>query len=597
MAPAPGRRANAGRAAAGAAGGLLLVLLLANACGFLLQPLSDPDFFWHLKTGEWIREHGALPGTFLFAVPPPLDQPESQHFTMTSSWLAQAALAALHAAGGFAAIVAWRFLLFLALLLLLARRLRGGALMRLGLLSLIVPVLGQYPPERPQFLSFVFAATLLLLLEGLREADSPAGARRWAIAVPPLMLLWANCHGGFIVGIGILGLFTLCEALKRSGARLEPLPAERLRLLLAATAGGALASLANPNGWAAFRIASGPASGFIREYRSTIEGFRWFAEPWIVVYWLLLALAVIGLGLSWRRPNLTTVCFVLLTAYFSFTRIRFIPFFVVTALPMAAAALADPRFRRAAQAVAVALGLGAGAFFLPDTLRTLAHARRSVEINDFMFPVAAADFVDQEHLQGDLFNYYDWGGYLLWRLAPRRVFIDGRNASPQQLETYRRVLAGDRRLVQGGEFWKTSLRQFDVHLTITPFFNPLSGRLPGLIDVLLADPAWVPVYASPTTVIFAEDVPQNRDVVLRRGLAKQDFLAALLEATAQLIADRPAFVLPYVARGELLLRLDDRAAAMRSFEAALRVDPAQPAARKWLAQLRGGETAQPDPKR
>jgi len=590
----PKRGAGVYRGAGAAVCALLLAVLLANACGFLLQPTSDPDFFWHLRTGEWIREHRSLPGAFLFAAAPQHPQPDAQRFVMTSYWLAQVLLATLREAGGPVAIVAWRFLLFLALLLLLAQRMRGDALTRLGLLSLAVPVLGQYPPERPQFLSFVFAAALLLLLDGLREARPAAGARWRAVAIPPLMTLWANCHGGFVVGVGLLCFFAVSESLKALHGKRAPLPPERLRTLLAGAAGGILASLANPNGWAAFRAAGGPANNFIREYRSTIEGFRATGDPWIVVYWAMLALVVVRLGLSWRKLDPTALGLVLSSGYLSFTTIRHIPFFVVVALPLAAAPLPGPRIRRTARGVAAALGLGAGTLFLPDALQALRHAGRCTAVNDYLFPIAGADFIEQAQLQGNLFNHYDWGGYLLWRLAPRTVFIDGRNPSPELQESYRRILAGDRRLIQGEEFWKASLAAFDMHSTITPFFNPLSGRFLGLIDALLADPGWVPVFASPTTVIFAENTPRNREVVLRHALSRPDFYHVLLDDTSQLIADRPGLVQPYVARGELLLRLGDRSAAAQSYEAALRVDPSQPVARQRLAALRGSG-AQPSP--
>lgn len=148
------------RAVTAAAGWLLLSVILVNALGFVLLRINDPDFFWHLRTGE-----------------------------------------------------------------------------------------------RPQFISFVCAAVLLLLLCGLKEPGNQAAARWRAAAVAPLMVLWANAHGGFIVGLGLLGTFALALSLKLLNRRLEPLPAERLRLVLAATAGGFLASLVNPNGWQVFRIA------------------------------------------------------------------------------------------------------------------------------------------------------------------------------------------------------------------------------------------------------------------------------------------------------------------------------------------------------
>src|SRR5512134_3744080 len=142
---------------------LIVLVLLANAAGFLLLPFSDPDFFWHLRTGEWIREHRSLPQGLISLATSRHPTPETERFTATSYWLAQLLLALLHDAGGRGAIVALRWLLFFLLLLLIARRARGDALVLSGLLSVAVIPLGYYPAERPQFHSFVFSAALLLL--------------------------------------------------------------------------------------------------------------------------------------------------------------------------------------------------------------------------------------------------------------------------------------------------------------------------------------------------------------------------------------------------------------------------------------------------
>lgn len=576
---------------------LLWLVLLVNAIGFLLLPISDPDMFWHLRTGEWIHEHRSLPAEYLFALPPLQTAPAIQRFTMTSYWLAQVLLAALYGTGGFVAIIALRWVLFFLLLLLVARRSSGDAHVRAGLLSLAVILLGQYPVERPQFYSFVFAALLLSLLSGLREPGSPAAARWRTVAVPSLMALWANCHGGFVVGLGLLGVFALAESLKVLHHRFEPLPPQRLRLLLAATAGGFLASLLNPNGWQAVRLALHPAAGFVSELRSTVEVFRFYAEPWVIVYWTLLALVGIGLALRWRTPDPTTLALVALTGFFSFTTVRHVPFFVVVALPPAVAALSDPRFVRWTRPVVAAVGLGAGVLLLPGATQSTRNPQNCVRVNSTRFPTEAATFIQNEGLQGTMFNNYDWGGYLLWRLAPRKVFIDGRGGDPALVEAYGRVLDGDRRRVGGQELWKYYLDRYDVQFTVTPFFYAFSGRLFGLVDTLLADPGWVPVFASPTTIIFARDVAGNRGVIERNALPKETFYLTLLDFTDRLIAGTPNFTPPFVAQGDLFLRLGDRAAALRSYQEALRIAPAHPVALERVAKVSGGGALRMGPSR
>ncbi|HWR98775.1 MAG TPA: hypothetical protein VN317_10180 [Candidatus Methanoperedens sp.] len=569
---------------------LIAVMLLVNALGFVLRPIGDPDLFWHLRTGDWIREHHALPQELIGAAAPSHAPPGADRFSMTSYWLADLLLSLLYGAGGLGALVALRAALLGLLLFLVYRRARGDGLVRAGMLLLAVNTLGQYPAERPQFLSFVFAAALLLLLDGIREAPSAAAARWRGVAVPPLMALWANCHAGFLIGLGFLGVYAVGELTKRLTPRLQPLPPERLRLLLAAAAGGFLASLLNPNGWLIMRFArvSPVLTGFVSEYFSTIEFFSYNPSPWIVVYWMLLAVAVTGFAFSRRLPDPAALALVLLTGYFSFTQLRHVPYFVVVAVPVAVASLSGPRLVRVARAAVAAAGLCAGAYFLPGAVRMIEDGGRGVEVNDYLFPVDAAAFIESQALQGSMFNQHGWGGYLLWRLAPRQVFIDGRNADPDLVGTYIRVLAGDRSRTHDKEYWKDCLERHDIRYTVTGFYDPQSGQFQGLIDALLEDPEWIPVFSSSTALVFAENVPQNSLVIRRNALPKAGCYPALLNYADRLIAAMPTFVPPYVAKGELHLRLGDRAAALAAYAAALRLAPDHAVARARVASLRAG---------
>lgn len=566
------------------AGGLLL-LLLAAAVGPLLLPIRDPDFFWHLRTGEWIWRHRALPQEFVGAAVAQQTPAGTQRFTATSYWLSQAGLYRAHAAGGLAAIVAVRFALFGLLVLLLVRRRTGDALVFLGLLALVVVALATYPPERPQYLSFVFAALLLWLLEGFRTAQTPSALRRRAAAVPPLLLLWANCHGGYVVGLAFIGIVVLAESLKRLDPRLNPLPPERLRLMAGAGAAALLLSFLNPNGGYVFRFALLPdwLRAFIAEYQSTIAVYRNFGNPSIVAYWLLLALTAAGLAAAWRRPDLTAIGLTAVTGYLSFTQNRFVPFFLVVALPVAARALSAPRLVRAARAAVVAAAVGAGVLLLTRADFEVPAAGHFGAVEPNQFPVEAAEFIERAGLDGNIFCHYDWGGYLLWRLAPAKVFIDGRNADRGLLDAYRAILTGE--AADGGQFRKSRFAEAGIRLAVVDFYDPWSGELRGLVDDLLADPAWAPVYSSPGVVVFAAATAENRERLGRVAIAREEFAAQLLEYCSRLISARPGHAPPHVARGDLLFRLGDREGALRSWQEALRLAPDHRPARDRIESL------------
>jgi len=568
--------------------GILLLVVLVDAGGPLVSPISDPDLFWHLKNGEWIWENHALPDRFLFVSAPPSAPEVMQRFTMTSYWLTEVLFHRAHAAGGMGAIVGLRFLLFALLLLALFLGKEGDDFIFLGLLAFAGIILREFPAERLQYVSFVFFGFLLILLGGIRSATSPASLMIRGTAVPLLMVVWANCHGGYVVGLGVMAVWLLAESLKQLHPRFEPLPPASYRLLLVSGVAGFLVSLLNPNTYHVFEVALLPAwhTNTVTEYRSTIEIFQFYAAPWILAYWALLGLAVAGLALSWRRPDLTSIALVAITGYFSFTRIRYIPFFVVVAVLVACRQFSAPRLVARARIAFAAAGFAVGLLFLREAAAMYRDSSQCAEANGFQLPVAAAGFIRSEGLQGNMFNLYAWGGYLLWRLAPAEVLLDGRNSDRDLYEGYMLVMRGEGGSVHGLPFWKQYFLTRNIHYTITSFFDGLSGEIHGLMDDLLADPSWMPVFTSPNSVVFAENVPGNRDVILRNALPKEQFYPVLLDYLSGIIAGNTDFVQAYVARGDILLRLGDRAGALRSFEDALRIAPRQPVALARVASLR-----------
>ncbi len=431
---------------------LLGVAVLALAVRPLLYPIADPDFFWHLKTGQWIWEHRSLPDSYLFSVTAPAVLSAAQRLTMTSYWLVQLAYHAAHALGGMAGIGVLRALLLVCLLASLAWRREGDILTFLGVAVPAVVLVRIYHFERPQVVSFLFCSLLLGALDRIRRPDDGRGLPAIVAAVPLIMLVWANSHGGFVVGQGVILLYLVLEGAKRLHPRLDPMPPGRLRLLLAAGGAGLLASLANPNTWRVWGLAQCPAwlTSFNMEYQSTLASWRVSNSPVFPTYWLLLALVAVAAAASWRKPDITRLALMAIMGWYSFTQVRHLGFFFVAAVPAVSAGFSCRGFRTAGRVVALAAALVVAGFFLPGDLVDLARAKPSrVRVSGLVFPTDAADFLDANGVRGDLYGFYGWGGYLLWRLAPARVFIDGRVSDRNVIDMARALDDGESASVGG----------------------------------------------------------------------------------------------------------------------------------------------------
>ena len=255
---------------------LAAVLILTGAVG--LDALSDPDVWWHIRLGDWIISHHQIPAGELFAYTA-FGNPLVAH-----EWLAEVIFAALAAIGGLMLVtalmglVAWSGMLAT----LLRGRLRGAGpvVLAVGLAlgaRVAEPVLG----TRPQVFTFALVCCTLWIADSYLHSG---GRRRWLL--PPIFLIWANLHAGFIAGIGLLAIVVVAEAIKSRWALGPAAPRRRIAGLAAAVGASAIAACVNPYGPSLFVFAA--TTGATERQKGIIE---WqspnFGDP---AMWALLAL-------------------------------------------------------------------------------------------------------------------------------------------------------------------------------------------------------------------------------------------------------------------------------------------------------------------
>ena len=192
---------------------ILLALAAIFLLGLFATEMSDPDSWWNLAAGRYVvTEHRLpVPDPFAYttagAAPVYPGEERTRYFNLTHEWLAQAVWYAIWSAGGAAAVVLWKALLMTLLCGLtgLVAKWRTeswlwGTAAALAAASLAV----EFAHDRPGILSYVFTAACIAIFESRK--------RLWL--VPPLLLIWANCHGGFFLGWIVCGAYT-AEALLR----------------------------------------------------------------------------------------------------------------------------------------------------------------------------------------------------------------------------------------------------------------------------------------------------------------------------------------------------------------------------------------------
>lgn len=572
---------------------LLGAVIIIVATLFLLRVVSDPDFFWHLKTGEWIWQNKALPSDDPFSYTSPSTVSVKARIILTSYWLCQLLYHALHSAAGMYGIVLLRFAIFSALLYALFKRKHGDRTLFLGVLLISITCFFLiYPPDRPQVFSFLFFGVLLLLLDRIKD-----GERGGYYELPLLMLAWGNMHGGYILGQAIIITSLAMEGVKfLRPALLNPMARDAYRKLLLAGAGGIACSFVNPSSsyqlW--FSMAETPSymlSYSNIEYQSSIATFLRNNDNSFFLYWSLLLLTGFGLLVNLRdirKLDITQVVILAATGYFSFTQIRYIAFFLIAAAPAASRLLSEGAVLRWARPPILVLALSLCLFLSRSEISNVKNVVANSWVNEYLFPVRAAEFIVSNNLAGNMYNHFTWGGYLIWRLGPeRKVFVDGRCLYEHVYAQSQLVDVAHAVSVAGMPFWKSVLAYYRVQYVITPFYNTNTGMMMPLVKALMRDREWVPVFIYFDSVIFVKDTPDNSRIIsaAQSSVKKRYFGESMLYMLSMLIKERPDSVPFHIAKGDVYADMYRFKEAREEYEQVLRLAPYNTTAKQKLGEL------------
>jgi hypothetical protein len=188
---------------------------LAVVAAFALRRLDDFDTWWHLASGRWIAQHHAVPYTDVLS------------FTVRNNewinlqWLYDLLLYAIYSLSGASGLVIASAACFVATFAILARHLARflGPVASTALLIWVAATVNERFLIRPEMASFpLLAAVQLVLADGRHNPKR----LRWLV---PLMILWANMHSLFIVGLAAIAaaiggaLLAETQAFQRVGAR------------------------------------------------------------------------------------------------------------------------------------------------------------------------------------------------------------------------------------------------------------------------------------------------------------------------------------------------------------------------------------------
>ncbi len=468
------------------------------------QP-ADTDTWWHLKSGQLMWDTGRVlradPFSHTVAGQPWIDH----------GWLVQVVIWPIYRAAGLPGLALLLAAIVTAAFALVYRQCEGRPFVAAFATLLAVIASSIIWAVRPQIVSFLLAAILACLLDAYRKTGNVR--RLWPI--PLVMVLWANCHAGFVVAFILIGCYLAGALLNQvTGPRDAPLKARPAALAVVMLA-GLPAVLLNPNTvkmipYAYQTVSIGPLQQFIQEWAAPDFHNLQF-HPFI---WLLL-LSVVAIGLSRRRADWIDLILLCGFGYMGLLAVRNVALFALVAAPIlaryAAAALdelaSSPRLSRLAilahsrplprpprrsvvllNTVLLVLVLAAAGVMVGLSLVRL----HDPQVWGKGLPLQAGDYLREHDLPGRMFNNYNWGGYLIWALHPDKpVFVDGRT----DLYAFNGVLDDYVRVQLAGPDWQGILSRYGVGYALIEPGSLLARALDTSSD-------WRKVYGDTLAVIY-----------------------------------------------------------------------------------------------
>jgi hypothetical protein len=484
---------------------LVVVILFVALFAMAVRAPADTDTWWHLQAGRVTLESGRILRTDLFSHTR-YGSPWINH-----SWLSQIMLYWLFDSFSYAGLGLWMAAVIVVAFLFVYLQMEGDPFSRAFIVVLAAATSSTIWVARPQLFSFLLTAVVAYVLYLFKWRGVN---RLWLLL--PIFVLWANLHAGYALGFMVLVAFVAGEVFNRLLALVAPgddpvVSWRGIGVVIGVALLSAALLVLTPYGarmWTYYldTVGIGALQDFIQEWQSP-DFHPLYTHPFI---WLLLA-TLAAMGLSGRQADGTDLALVGMFTYASLLAGRnFGPFALVIApvLSRHVAALLTrlgwSAWLRAVGRSSVVrgainlvlllaiIGLAVIKVWMPLTGAFNEQERRK------RLPVDAAAWILENRPEGEMFNPYNWGGYLIWSLYPHyRIFVDGRTD-----------LYGDEFLRQylgvqwGRPGFQETLAEYDVDLVLTYPDDALSLRL-------ACAGGWREVYRDDVAVIWIrEDLGQ-----------------------------------------------------------------------------------------
>jgi tetratricopeptide (TPR) repeat protein len=573
--------------------GAIITLL---ALVYAIQNVSSTDLWMHLKAGEWIVQYRSIPHQDIFS------------YTFQGKgwidfeWLFQAIIYFIYSFLHFKGLVVLQAVLVVLILFILYKNGtlfdRGERWMTCLALVLVLNVMKPQIVLRPQifFLLFLSIYIYVLNLYYLRN-------KNYLYLLPIFQVIWANIHGSFVVGIMLAGIYFAISTMQLLWAHRNRINSvftnKKFLVPFAVIIVLIAASLVNPYGYKIYDIPlqtafAAEAKGFIEEWSPIpLKSLLTFSIDTLLWFKALFLLTLLTFIIC--KENLKNVGHVALFIIFSlmaFIHQRFAgalgvamgSILIFNVLNMLGNKVSRKALKHTWKWSYVILALFFS-FFIMGLQREYKNIELSVRKG--YYPEGVTQFIKEHGIQGNMFNSFDYGGFLIWHLYPQvKVFIDGRVPTVYSEDFFWLHRQG----LENKKAWKRLVDEYDVDIVLIDDKRDTGYRL--FVKRLDDDPSWSLVACDDVAVLYLKNKPKFKKIIDRYrfkyfrpgdislGYAmsegNRDFLRKLVQELSIIEARYPGNFYIYHSLGLAYLLLDEPAQlenASANFKKALVLKP------------------------
>ncbi len=481
---------------------LVIILLLALLFVSQINTILEIDLWLTLRTGEYVVRNLNVPHVDLFSYT------AGNRDWIAHEWLTQVLFYLIFSGFGFLGLnILKAFILSIAffILFILASYNFKKNIFPLFFLLLSILAFGYRSFLRAEIFSYLFISIFLYILE--KE-------KRFGI-LPILQIIWVNLHGYFIIGPVIVFLYFAGEFF--SGNRDEARKLAKLLVWLV------LACFVNPYFYKGAFYPIGILIDTFTEQKLLMQSVHELMMPInagfgkFLFFWLFAILASSTFIINLKRVKLKHILIFALSFIASYAAVRNIPMLIFFGMPLAAMNLNEAGLTKkisekkyyitSALVMCTLLYLFISNKYYMFTNQYGLRKTESTFSKHFM-PSGACDFLEENGIEGRIFNTLDFGPYIGYRFYPeRRIFIDTRTELYKDdfYRLYRNAQNYPKR-------WRKLHKEYGFRIAL---LRHLFSGTEKIMKYLHRHEDWRLVYYDENACVFLSDIPQNRNFIDR----------------------------------------------------------------------------------